>query len=555
MGWDARVMVLQDFMVRNVRLSLLALLGAVGFVLLIASANVANLIVARGTTRRKEVAIRSAMGASRSRIFRQLMTESLLLAAIGGTAGLIMSIWLTDVLRSIVPPDAPRFDEITLDYRVLVFALGLSILTGVLFGFVPALQSARVDLNSSLKEGGRTGSQGRTAARNFLLVAEVALSLILLAGAGLLIKSFMRLQEVSPGFTSKNVLITSLSLPGAKYPEEASRPRFFEQLKQRLETLPGVESVGGGVNLPLNASNYAIGRAYIPEGRPQVVDESIDAGFYTIMGDYFRTFKIPLMAGRVFEPRDTNESTKVIIVNEKIARRHYGSPEGALGKRLTIWRDEKFPREIIGVVGDTKASALERENGEIIYVPHAQDPSWPFMAMIVRTKVDPVSIVPALRREVQAIDKDQPIYNVRTMEEVLLNSIGTRRVSMQLFTVFAAAALVLAAIGIYGVIGYSVTQRTQEIGIRMALGAQRTDVLRMIVRQGMLLVLIGIGVGFAGALALTRLLGNLLFRVDAVDPVTFGAISLLIAGVALLACCLPALRAARLNPIEALRVE
>ena len=554
-GWDARVLVLQDLIVRNVRPSLLALIGAVGFVLLIASANVANLIVARGTTRQKEVAIRSAMGASRARILRQLMTESLLLAGIGGIAGLIMSIWLTDVLRSIVPPNTPRFDEISLDYRVLVFALGLSILTGILFGFAPALQTARVDLNSSLKEGGRTGSQRRTAARNFLLIGEVALSLILLVGAGLLIQSFVRLQQVSPGFNPKNVLMASISLPGAKYPDEGQRPRFFEQLKQRLEVLPGVEAVGGGINLPLGASNYSIGRSYIPEGRPQTVDEAVDAGFYNITGDYFPTLQIPLLAGRFFDARDTADSPKAVIVNERVARRHYGSPEDALRKRLTIWRDEKFPREIVGVVGDSKASALERESGQQIYVPHAQDPSWPFMAMVIRTKIDPVSFVPALRREVQALDKDQPIYGARTMEEVVSNSIGTRRVSMQLFTVFAGTALLLAAIGIYGVIGYSVTQRTREIGIRMALGAQRTDVLRMIVRQGMLLVLIGIAAGFAGALAVTRLLSNLLFGIDAADPVTFAAISLLIAVVALLACYLPARRAARLNPIEALRAE
>jgi putative ABC transport system permease protein len=551
-GWDVYLSPLHERLVREVKPSLLALLGAVGFVLLIACANVANLLLARSAARQKEVAIRAAMGASRGRIVRQMLTESLLLAAIGGLGGVLLSVWLTDVLLSILPEGAPRIDQVGVDYRVLAFALGVSVSTGIIFGLAPALQAAKLDFSSSLKEGGRTGEgHRRTSARSLLLIGEVALSLMLLVGAGLLIRSFIRLQEVRPGFNPHHVLMACLSVPGAKYTEE-QRPEFFRQLVERLSALPGVQAVGGGVNLPLYASNYAIGRGYIPEGRPLTVDESFDASYSTVTGDYFRALQIPLLAGRQFERRDNAAGPRVAIVNEWVAKRHFGSPAAAIGKRLNIWRDEKFPREIVGVVGNTKAGALEAESAAQIYIPHAQEPSWNFMGLVIRTAGDPAAFANTLRHEVQALDKDQPIYNVRTFDDVVLNSLGTRRVSMQLFTVFACAALLLAAIGIYGVMAYSVTQRTQEIGIRMALGAQKSDVLAMIVRQGMTLALIGIAVGLVGAFGLTRLIASLLFGVRAADPLTFVAISLVLAFVALLACYLPARRAAKLNPVTAL---
>ncbi len=551
-GWDASLSLLHERLVRDMKPSLLALLGAVGFVLLIACANVANLLLARSAARQKEIAIRSAMGASRARVVRQMLTESLLLSAIGGIAGVLLGVWLTDVLLSILPEGAPRVDQVGLDYRVLAFALGVSALTGIVFGLAPALQASKLDTSSSLKEGGRTGEgHRRTSAGSLLLIGEVALSLMLLIGAGLLIRSFIRLQEVRPGFNPDHVLMANISIPGAKY-TEAQRPEFFRQLVERLSALPGVQAVGGGVNLPLYASNYAIGRGYIPEGRPLTVDESFDASYSTLFGDYFRALQIPLLAGRTFALRDNADGPRVAIVNESLAKRHFGSPAGAIGKRLHIWRDEEFPREIVGVVGDTKAGALEAESGAQIYIPHAQEPSWNVMGLVIRTAGDPAAFANTLRHAVQAMDKDQPIYSVRTFDEVFINSLGTRRVSMQLFAVFAGAALLLAAVGIYGVMAYSVTQRTQEIGIRMALGAQKSDVLRMVVRQGMILALIGIGVGLAGAFGLTRLMASLLFGVNAADPLTFVAISLLLAFVALLACYLPALRAARLDPMKAL---
>ncbi|MEY2493827.1 MAG: hypothetical protein QOJ45_319 [Verrucomicrobiota bacterium] len=559
-GWDVFISTLHERLVREVKPSLLALLGAVGFVLLIACANVANLLLARSAARQKEIAIRAAMGASRTRVLRQMLTESILLSAIGGIAGLVLSIWLTDLLMSMLPEGAPRLEQIGIDYRVLTFALGVSALTGILFGIVPALQASKLDVTSALKEGGRGGEgHRRTSARSLLLIGEVALSLMLLVGAGLLIKSFLRLQEVRPGFNAHNVLTANLSLQGPKYKDDQQVVEFFRQLNERLAAVPGVQAAGASVNLPLNASGYAIGRGFIPEGRPPTVDEAKDAMFSTISGDYFRALQIPLLSGRTFEPRDNADGPKVVIINETTAKHHFGSPTAAIGKRLSVWsafrgqrRDEKFMREIVGVVGDTKTGSLTGEGGAQIYVPHAQDSHWNFMGLVIRTAGDPAAFATTLRREVQALDQDQPIYNVRTMDDVVMNSLGTRRVSMQLFAVFAIAALLLAAIGIYGVMAYSVAQRTREIGIRMALGAQRSDVLALVIRQGMTLTVIGVVVGLAGAFALTRLLANLLFGVAATDPLTFVAIPLLLLFVALVACYLPARRAARLDPTIAL---
>ena len=550
-GWDVSLWTLHERLVREVKPSLLALLGAVGLVLLIACANVANLLLARSAARQKEIAIRAAMGASRTRVLRQMLTESILLSAIGGIAGLVLSIWLTDVLMSMLPEGAPRLEHIGIDYRVLTFALGVSALTGILFGIVPALQASKLDVTSALKEGGRSGEgHRRTSARSLLLIGEVALSLMLLVGAGLLIKSFLRLQEIRPGFNAHNVLIANLALPYPKYQYEQFE-EFFRQLKERLEAAPGVQAAGGSMNLPLNASGYAIGRGFIPEGRPLTVDENRDAMFSSITGDYFRALQIPLLSGRTFELRDNADAPKVVIINETIAKRHFGSPAEAIGKRLSIWRDEKFMREIVGVVGDTKTGSLTGEGGAQIYVPNAQARE-NFMGLVIRTAGDPAAFATTLRHEVQALDKDQPIYNVRTMDDVVANSLGTRRVSMQLFAVFAIAALLLAAIGIYGVMAYTVTQRTQEIGIRMALGAQRSDVLGLVVRQGMTLAAIGVVAGLAGAFSLTRVMASLLFNVRPDDPTTYLAISFLLIVVAFLACYLPARRAAKLDPVIAL---
>src|SRR5437660_5705488 len=437
-GWDVFLSTLHERLVREVKPSLLALLGAVGFVLLIACANVANLLLARSAARQKEIAIRAAMGASRTRVLRQMLTESILLSAIGGAAGLVLSIWLTDVLMAMLPEGAPRIEQVGIDYRVLTFALGVSALTGILFGIVPALQASKLDVTRALNEGGRSGEgHRRTSARSLLWIGEVALSLMLLVGAGLLIKSFLRLQEIRPGFNAHNVLIANLALPYPKYQYQQFE-EFFRQLNERLESAPGVQAAGGSITLPLNASGYAIGRGFIPEGRPLTVDENRDAMFSSITGDYFRALQIPLLSGRAFELRDNADAPKVVIINETIAKRHFGSATAATGKRLSIWRDEKFIRAIVGVVGDTKTGSLTGEGGAQIYVPNAQARE-NFMGLVIRTAGDPAAFATTLRHEVQALDKDQPIYNVRTLDDVVMHSLATRRVSMQRLSVFGCA--------------------------------------------------------------------------------------------------------------------
>ena len=553
-GWDAQLVVLHEQLVGSVRPSLLILLGAVCLVLLIGCANITNLLLARAAARQKEVAIRTALGASRTRVVRQMLTESLLLSALGGSFGLILSAWLIKLFISISPPGSPRFSEITLDYSVLSFTVVLSVLTGILFGLVPAMQTSNLNVTGSLNQGGRSGVEGyrRTSARSLLLIGEVAVSLMLLIGAGLLIQSFMRLQDVKPGFNPERVLIASISLPYAKYTEDQQRIEFFRSLQERLKALPGLQAVGAGVNLPLGASQYLIGRSFIPEGRPLNADESVNASWSTITPGYFEALQIPLLTGRNYNQRDNDSSTKVVIVSRTAAIKHFGSESAAIGKRLRIWRDEEFPREIVGVVGDIKSASLQDESGPQIYTPHSQDGSWGFMTLTIRTAADPAAMTTLLRREVLGLDKDLPIFNVRTMEDAVSASIGTRRVSMLLFTVFAGAALLLAAIGIYGVMAYTVSQRTQEIGIRMALGAQKSEVLRMIVRQGMTLAILGVGVGLVGALGLTKTIATLLFGVAANDPASFVGISALVLSVAFLACYLPARRASKVAPLIAL---
>lgn len=554
-NWDARLTRLHETLVRSLRPSLLLLFGAVGCVLLIGCANVANLLLARAAARHKEVAIRTALGASRGRVLRQLLTESILLSTIGGVLGLMLSIWLTDSLISLSPPDSLHFSGTGLDYRVLAFTLAVSFFTGLLFGLTPALHASKLDVNTALKESGRSGEGYRhTNARSLFLIGQVAVSLILLVGAGLLVKSFMRLQEVKPGFNPEHVLIASLSLPAAKYKADQQRVDFYQALIERLRSLPSVKAAGAGVTLPLNASGYQIGRTFIPEGKPATVDEAIDSSWSTVTPAYFEAMEIPLLAGRTFTERDNASKPKVVMVNRKIARKYFGSETEALGKRLTIWRNEDFPREIVGVVGDTKPGALEEDSLPQVYTPHSQDGSWGFMTLTIQTAANPADLTTSLRREVLNLDKDLPIFNVKTMQDVMTRSIGSRRASVLLFSVFSGVALVLAAVGIYGVLAYTVTQRTQDIGIRMALGARAGDVLLMVIRQGMTLALIGIGVGLAGAFGLTRVITSLLYDVSATDPLTFVAISLLLALVALIACWVPARRASRVNPIEALRV-
>jgi putative ABC transport system permease protein len=553
-GWTVRVTNLRESLVGALRPSLLILTGAVAFVLLIACANVANLMLSRATSRQKEIAVRTALGASRRQIIRQLLTESVLLSVIGGALGFGLSVWLTRLFIAISPPNSPRFDEIQIDTRVFLFTFGVTILTGLLFGLVPALQTSRINLNQGLgATRGSSTSESQNRFGNVLIVSEIALSFMLLVGAGLLVKSFLRLRDVSPGFNPSNVITTRLSTAG-KYPSGAPRAQLFQQAVDKIKTVPGVVAVGGVLSLPLGGDAFNVGRSFIREGRPMTPEESSNAGYLVITPDYFRAMQIPLTTGRAFSDQDSDQSPKVLIINQTMARQSWPG-ENPIGKRVTIWRDEKFPREIVGVVGDTKAT-LDTDPGPQMYVPYAQDPNWGSLTLVVRTtSSDPAGLAPALRNEIRSLDKALPLYNVKTLEEVVATDVAPRRSSMLLFAAFATVALLLSVIGIYGVTAYHVTHRTHEIGIRMALGAQLRDVLTLILKRGVLLAFAGLGLGLAGAFALTRLMATLLFGVKPVDALTFAVVSVGVMAVAVIACYIPARRATKVDPLIALRYE
>ena len=554
-GWGVGLELLKDELVGNLKTTLFMLLAGVGLLLLIACANVANLLLARASGRRREVALRLALGASRARVARQMLTESVLLSLAGGALGAALSVWLTELLVALAPPDTPRLAEASADWRVLLFAAGASLLTGVAFGLAPAWQASRYDLNETLKESGRGVAGGRSRVRSGLVVAEVALSLLLLAGAGLLVKSFARLQAVEPGFDAGGVMTMRVSLPGARYKEPARKAEFYAALTERLRALPGVESAAAVTSLPLGGSNLSVWRGFIRDARPETPEEADNAAYAVVTPDYFRAMRIPLRAGRVFDERDQMESAKVVVVNESFARKAFAG-EDPVGKRIHIWRDEKFPREIVGVVGDTKPQRLDAAGALQMYVPHRQDATWGGLSLVVRVRgAGTDSLVQGVRAEVRALDRELPVYDVKTLGKVVADSTAYRRVTMFLMAGFACAALLLAGVGLYGVVSYSVAQRTHEIGVRLALGARGRDILGLVVRQGMLLTLAGLGLGLACAFALTRLISGLLYGVTATDPATYAVVSVLLAAVAFLACLVPARRATKVDPMVALRYE
>jgi putative ABC transport system permease protein len=543
-------------LVGDVRPALFILLGAVACVLLIACANVANLLLARATSRYKEMAVRSALGASRARVIRQLLTESILLSLVGGAGGLLLAVWWSDLLIALGKENIPRAVHVGIDWRVLGFTGGVSILTGIIFGLFPAVQSSKTELVESLKEGGRSSSEGarRNRTRNVLAVGELAIAVVLLVSAGLLIKSLWRLQNVDSGLQPENVLTFTVAVPDTRY-DAGKQVQFFSELKKRLESSPGVQSASAILPLPLSGDRYSI--SFQIQGREVARKDEPSADIFMTGADYFRAMGIPMIKGRDFDQRDQHGAPPVVIVSEEFARQFFPN-EDPIGKRmspgLSTFDNERSYREIIGVVGNIRSRTLSDAPKPAYYVPLTQVP-FSQMAVVVKTTQDPKSVVSAATKEVAAMDSEVPLFNVKTMREYLSASVATPRFSTTLLSIFAGVALVLTLVGLYGVMSYSVAQRTSEIGIRLALGAQSRDVLLMIVKQGSFLILLGLSIGLLGAYALTRLISSLLFGVTAKDPFTFGAAALVLGLVALLACYIPAWRATKVDPLEALRYE
>jgi len=544
-------------LVGDIRPALLILLGAVACVLLIACANVANLLLARATSRHKEMAIRAALGASRMRVIRQLLTESVLLSLVGGAVGLLLAVWWSDLLVALGKDDIPRALHVGIDWRVLGFTLGVSLITGLIFGLAPAHHSASGALVESLKDGARGTSDGgrRGGIRSLLVVTELAIAVVLLVVAGLLIQSLWRLRNVNSGLQPDKVLTFNVTLPEIKYNFER-QSQFFIDLKSRLEATPGVQSASAIFPLPLNGDRFVI--SFEIEGRPVAPKDEPSADFFTTGAGYFRTMGIPIVKGRDFDDRDKHGSTPVVIVTETFARQFFPN-EDPLGKRIhpgisSIDGEDSTMREIIGVAGDVRNQNLNTAPRPAYYVPQTQIP-FSQMVAVVKTSAEPHSMISAVTKDVAAMDADIPLFGVKTMEEYLSASVAAPRFNTTLLSIFAGVALVLTIVGLYGVMSYSVVQRTNEIGIRLALGAQTRDVLLMIVKQGLKLILIGLAIGLAGAFAATKVIESLLFGVTRKDPLTFVAAAVLLAIVALLACYVPAWRATKVDPLEALRYE
>ena len=552
-GHNVNVFPLHDETVGNLSHGLWVLMGAVGFLMLIACTNVANLLLARTVVRSREMAIRAALGAHSWRVIRQLLTESLLLATSGGALGLLLGYLGINLLIALSPDNTPRLHEVRLDFTVLGFTLLLSLVTGIIFGLLPAFQSAKPDLTEALKESNRgsVAAFQRHRARSLLVIAEVAIALVVLTGAGLMVRSFVQLRAVNPGFNQENVLTVQLSLVGSKHRGPQMQTAFVERALERLGTLPGAQSAGAVVALPFGRFPGG-GRGFEIENRPQQPDEIRNARFNSCSPNYFRTLDTPLLKGRDFTARDAQGEPEVAIINESMARR-YWQAEDPLGHRIRLTGNNPW-RTIVGVVGDVHSKELKVEPGPEMFFPFQQSP-FPVFSLMVRAVDDPKSLIGAVRSEIRGIDPDLPVSEIATMEELVTVSIAPQRLNTFLIGLFSALALTLAAIGIYGVMSYAVTQRTQEIGIRLALGAKPDDVLKLVVKQGMALVLIGIAVGLTASFGLTRLLKTLLFTVSPTDPLTFTVIPLSLTLVALFACYLPARRAAKVDPLIALRAE
>jgi putative ABC transport system permease protein len=555
-GWTSLVISMNESVVGNVRATLLVLFGAVGFLLLIACANVANLLLARAATRQREIAIRTSLGAGRWRIAQQLLTESVLLSLMGSALGMLLAEWGVRALRTLPPSNLPRAAGIELNLTVLGFTAVLAIATGVTFGLVPALQDLRSAPSETLKEGGRTASTGHHGMRSFLVILETTLALVLLIGSGLLLKSFLRLQGVDPGYQSKNLLTADVSLPESKYGTDAQAAQFFDQLLARLQSLKGVQAVGAASSNPLQGQGYNFVFA-TKELAALAPTEQPSAGFYSVNAGYFRALGIPLIAGRYFTTQDIAGGPRVAIISQAVAKQFFPG-RNPIGQMVFIGNSgpEKGQiwREIVGVVGDVKDEGLDTGGSMALYEPYTQKP-WSSMTMFLRTESDPRQMASALRSQVSAQDKDQPVAEIATGEELLERAIAQPQLRTLLLVLFAGVAVVLAGFGVYGVMSNTVAQRTHEIGVRMALGAQRGSMLRLVVGHGLRLALMGVALGTAGALLLTRLMKGFLFQVTPTDPEIFAAVALFLVAVALVASYIPARRAMRVDPVVALRYE
>ncbi|MBA3256405.1 MAG: ABC transporter permease [Pyrinomonadaceae bacterium] len=560
---SAFVMPLREQLAGDVRRPLLVLLVAVGFVLMIACANIANLSLSRAASRRREIAVRAALGASRVHIVRQLLVESLLLATAGGVCGLVLASWSFAFLQRLIPDGLALSTKLTLDLPVLGFTLLLALLTAVVFGLVPAFQASKTDLNEALKQGGgRTGlNAGGNRLRSIMVVTEVALALVLLVGAGLLIQTFLKLRDQYSGLRPENVLTLRTVLPRSKYPEQPQRAAFYKQVLERVKSLPGVVSAGYATSIPLAWKGGTSG--FFPEGRTveraSAEGLSYDANHRQVSADYLKTMGIPLLRGRSISDGDDERALPVAIINETMARQYWPG-EDAIGKRFKLGDPEDdIPWiTIVGVAGDVRQMGVDEPVKAEMYIPYRQikDQQWYAPRdLVIRTAVDPLSIVAAARNEIHKVDPAQPISNIRTMDEVLGEETASRRLGMTVLTIFAALALLLATLGIYGVVAYFVVQHTQEIGVRVALGAQRRDILGLVLGKGMTLTLLGVGIGLGVAFALTRLMASLLYGVGTTDPLTYATIALLLTAVAFVACYLPARRATKVDPMVALTYE
>ena len=554
-GWGITLTPVREQFAGELRPALRVLMGAVGFVLLIACANVANLLLARAAARQREIAVRAALGAGRIRIVRQLLTESVLLAGLGGAAGLFLAWWGTETLVRLSPPELSVLQGIKLSAPVLGFTFMVAALTGIVFGLVPALEASSIRLGEALKEAGRSlgGNARSRRLRGALVVAEVALALVLLAGAGLLVRSFLRLQAAGTGFNPKNVLTLRVALPGRRYNDNPKRINFFTEAVAKMRALPGVESAGAINFMPF--AGPGAGTSFEISGKPpSLPGQRLVTGVCVSDQNFFHAMQIPLKRGRMFTEEEVREARRVVIVNEALARKYFPHEE-PLGQRMTIaMMNENVPNEIIGIVADVKHAKLDQEAEPMSYWPIAELP-YSTMTFVLRTRGEPLALAAAARNVIQALDPQQPVADVRTLESMLGKSVARQRFNTLLLGVFAAVALLLAGVGIYGVMSYGVTQRTHEFGIRTALGATAADVSRLVLRQGMGLALLGVGLGLIAALALTRLLRTLVFGVGLGDPLTFVTVALLLGLVALLACWIPARRATKVDPMVALRDE